>query len=222
MCVPAPTCKAALAEATELWPRRSRASDGICGDAAHQARKSDHNSGNAFDLTNDPKNGCDCMKLRDVAVADPRSKYVIHNDQINQKDGKGWVPYKPNDPSRNKHLTHMHVSILDSARDDVAPWWGGKSGATDGGGISLGDSIGIATDVIGGQVADSLPEPLASLTRLVAFIANPDSWLRVAGFVLGIIVAFIGVALLIADSKAGKAALTIANPVAGAAAEAVA
>lgn len=40
-CVPAPSCKQALADATTAWPHRNRSSDGICGDASHQAKKSD-------------------------------------------------------------------------------------------------------------------------------------------------------------------------------------
>lgn len=215
MCVPAPTCKAALAQATTQWPGRSTASDGICGDAAHQARKSDHNSGNAFDLTHDPSHGVDCAKLRAIAVADPRSTYVIFNDQIDNKDGKGFVPYRPNDPTRNKHTSHMHVSIKDSARNDTGPWWGGAGSAapSDSGGIGFTDALGIATDVVGGQVADSLPEPLGQVVRIVAFLSDPDNWVRVAEFVAGAVLVIIGVVLIVVDSKAGKAALTVAAPV---------
>src|SRR4051812_32280151 len=53
-------------QANELWPNRSRASDGLIGDAAHAATPSDHNPTPdtnvvcAFDLTHDPSNGCNC------------------------------------------------------------------------------------------------------------------------------------------------------------------
>lgn len=218
MCVPAPACKAALAQATERWPGRSTASDGICGDAAHQARKSDHNSGNAFDLTHDPSNGVDCAKLRAVAAADPRSKYVIFNDQIDNKDGRGFVPYRQNDPSRNKHTSHMHVSIKDSARGDTGSWWGGPAialgdqGGNGEAGIGFGDTLGIVTDAAANEATKALPEPLASLARFFIMLQRPENWLRVAEFVGGAVLVIIGVALLMADSKAGKAAMSVAVP----------
>lgn len=216
MCVPAPSCKAATDQATQLWPGRSTASDGWCGDAEHQKRKSDHNTGNAYDLTNDPEAGCDCMRLRDVAVADSRSKYVIHNDQINNKDGKGWVPYQPNNPNRNKHMSHMHVSIHDGARNDTSPWWAGSTATaapSDSGGIGFTDALGIVTDVAAAEATKALPEPLASVARFLIMLQRPENWLRVAGFVAGLVLVLIGVALLVADTKAGKAALSVAAPV---------
>jgi hypothetical protein len=59
MPTPAPCCSKALRDATTHWPNRNRSWDGIMGDAAHQQRKSDHNDGNAFDLTHDPVHGVD-------------------------------------------------------------------------------------------------------------------------------------------------------------------
>jgi hypothetical protein len=139
MARPAPACLKALKDATLRWPKRNRASDGIMGDAAHQARKSDHNEGNAFDLTHDPKNGVDCEELVKDVVWDSRVKYVIWNRQIcftdqphrreadesctspryrgPEKD-KVWEPYL----GPNPHTKHMHVSIHAASRDDLSPW----------------------------------------------------------------------------------------------------
>lgn len=133
-CVPAPTCRQALAEATRLWPDRRRTSDGICSSPQHQAQNpnSDHDDGNAWDLSHDPDGGPDCGLVVAAIVArkDPRVKYVIWDRTI-------WRSYdRPATPSRrflkawtpepytgtNAHTQHCHVSIHASARDDLRPW----------------------------------------------------------------------------------------------------
>ncbi len=142
MATVAPSCLKALKDATLSWPKRKRASDGMIGDAAHQARKSDHNEGNAFDLTHDPANGVDCEKLSKDVVWDGRVTYVIWNKKIcftdkipsrsmaadedctshrryaepNQE--KVWENYH----GPNPHTKHMHVSIRADSRDDLSPW----------------------------------------------------------------------------------------------------
>lgn len=120
MATPAEACKQALRDATARWGSRSRASDGIMGDARHQKRKSDHNDGNAFDLTHDPANGVDCEKLSRLVIDDPRVTYVIWNKQIynRARASEGWRAY--NGP--NPHTHHMHVSISATSRKDTSPW----------------------------------------------------------------------------------------------------
>ena len=120
MATPAPSLKKFLADATARWPTRSRASDGIMGDPAHQARKSDHNLGNAADLTDDPANGVDCAVLSRQVISDPRVTYVIFNREIYRtyKPHLGWAAYTGSNP----HRSHMHVSIKPEARNDLSPW----------------------------------------------------------------------------------------------------
>lgn len=123
---PAPACKVALQEASQRFPNRNRASDGIMGDPAHQKRKSDHNVGNAFDLTHDPANGCDAHALVETLRQrrDARVKYTISNARIwNPSISMDWRPYKGSNP----HRKHAHVSIHAGARDDTSPWWGAPS-----------------------------------------------------------------------------------------------
>lgn len=128
-CKPAPACKKALTDATKHWPERNRASDGLCGDAAHAKRKSEHNpdaSGfaHAFDITNDTANGPDCGVLAGqlTASGDPRVKYIIWNSRIwfPQAGSKpqGWSKYT----GPNKHTKHMHVSIKPNSTNDLRPW----------------------------------------------------------------------------------------------------
>ena len=124
-CIPAATCKKALADATARWPSRNRASDGICGDEAHQARPSDHNLGNAFDLTCDVPRGVDCNEIANALTAsnDKRIKYVIFNRRIwyptaNGRRPKGWSDYSGDNP----HIKHIHVSIKPDSRNDLSSW----------------------------------------------------------------------------------------------------
>lgn len=123
---PALSCKAALAEMTRLHPDRDRSFDGIMGDAAHQARVSDHNSGNAFDLSHDPKHGVDTYLLADElrkrckAGSERRVKYIISHGRIaSQIQNWAWRRYD----GENQHDHHMHVSILATARTDTHAWW---------------------------------------------------------------------------------------------------
>ena len=116
---PAPCCLKALRDATIRWPGRNRASDGIMGDAAHRARRSDHNDGNAFDLTQDPAHGVDCSALVPLVLVDPRITYVIWNHRIYMAGGSAsGSPYTGSNP----HTHHMHVSIKAASRSNLSPW----------------------------------------------------------------------------------------------------
>lgn len=135
---PAPCCIKALEDATARWPARNRASDGIMGDAAHRKRKSDHNDGNAFDLTHDPAHGVNCSVLSRAVIQDTRVTYVIWNRRIyhRARAAEGWRPYG----GANPHTSHMHVSIGADSRNNLAPWpWSGM------GPIEKGDWFTMAT-----------------------------------------------------------------------------
>jgi hypothetical protein len=128
MASPAKCCKQALQDATNRWPSRNRLSDGIMGDAAHKKRKSDHNLGNAYDLTHDPANGVDCHTLSRQVINDPRVTYVIWNHRIYNRSraAEGWRNYT----GANPHTKHMHVSIRAAARDNLSPWPWSVGGAS--------------------------------------------------------------------------------------------
>lgn len=155
-CRPAPTCSAALTQASARWPGRNRASDGICGDAAHAARQSDHNpdaSGyaHAWDLTHDPGKGLDTHRLADqlrlhckgvgmvrrawrrlrgrTVPPERRVKYIISNRRIASGPSWAWRSYG----GANPHSAHMHVSVTAAATPDTSPWFAfldGDSGLT--------------------------------------------------------------------------------------------
>ncbi|NHZ99556.1 hypothetical protein [Massilia sp. CCM 8734] len=110
-------CQPALDDATKLCPKRKRGKDGILGDAAHMARKSDHNDGNAFDLTHDPDNGVDCNFFAKLALLDHRTKNVIWNRRIFIVREGRWKPFLG-----VPHDEHMHVSVKTELRDVAAPW----------------------------------------------------------------------------------------------------
>lgn len=122
--VAAAACRAALKEATQRFPTRGRLSDGIMGDMSHQARKSDHNQGNAFDLTDDPGSGCDAHGLVEQLKQrqDPRVRYIISKKRIwNPSVSPAWRTYSGSNP----HIKHAHVSIRASQRDNPDTWWTG-------------------------------------------------------------------------------------------------
>lgn len=147
VCLPAPACRALLAQATALWPKRSRASDGICPSAAHTKANptSDHELGNAVDLTHDPTNGCDAHRWARLLAdrRDRRVKYIISDRKIwnplvaaratysaLRSEGAsrlraavsaapGWRSYS----GRNPHTSHAHVSIHARSRGDTSPWF---------------------------------------------------------------------------------------------------
>lgn len=118
-----------LRQADQLWPNRSRASDGTIGDPAHSARSSDHNPDDqgwvrAVDLTHDPENGPDAHAwVREVAARrDPRVKYLISNQEIwNPGVSMEWRAYT----GPNPHTRHVHLSIkpTDAALYDASPWF---------------------------------------------------------------------------------------------------
>ncbi|HZF49736.1 MAG TPA: peptidoglycan-binding domain-containing protein [Polyangiaceae bacterium] len=116
----APACRQAIKDANLRWPSRNRASDGILGDARHQKRKSDHNLGNAVDITHDPRSGCDGDIIAAFAIKDPRVTYVIWNRKIYNRSraSEGWRPYRGSNP----HTHHCHISIDERSRNDVRPW----------------------------------------------------------------------------------------------------
>ena len=117
-------------------PRRSKASDGSIGDAAHASRSSDHNPWvkdgktgvvTAIDITHDPRHGVDCDSIAAALKGsrDKRIKYIIWNKRIwTPEKGADWRPYTGSNP----HDKHIHISVaVDKPRyDDPRPWqWGG-------------------------------------------------------------------------------------------------
>lgn len=126
---PAPAARALLAEATALFPRRSRASDGIMSSDAHRLQnpRSGHDYGNAVDLTHDPAAGCDAHGLAAMVMVrrDPRVLYVISRRRIwsRARYGEGWRAYT----GANPHDAHAHIELDPARRDDVSPWWPGST-----------------------------------------------------------------------------------------------
>jgi len=89
------------------FPGRKKDSDGTWGDAAHQARKSDHNTGDAVDITVDPNHGVNGDDIAARALRDPNVKYVIWNHRIYNTARPGWRDYH----GANPHTKHVHVSF---------------------------------------------------------------------------------------------------------------
>jgi len=118
-----PAAIAVLRQATALFPKRKKASDGLLPSLEHRKQnpKSDHNSGLAVDLTHDPDNGIDCAVIFEKLKEDERVEYLIFNKKIwSRKYAKaGNRVYSGSNP----HTKHLHISIRSTHSADTSPWF---------------------------------------------------------------------------------------------------
>lgn len=126
----APALDQLFDDVNRLWPTRSKALDGTIGDAAHAARKSEHNPNRepgddvpdgyvtAADIT---KAGVDVARLLAALIGDKRVWYVIHDGRIYSRTYDWVARYYT---GSNPHTHHVHVSLRQtkSACDDRSPW----------------------------------------------------------------------------------------------------
>ncbi len=122
---PAPSLQRLLIQVNARWLGRPRGSDGIMGDARHHRQTSDHNLGNALDLTHGPGLGFDAHaladRLRKQMAAHPggRLSLIISDGRkASARSGWRWVPYT----GPNPHRSHCHLSIRSTARHELRPW----------------------------------------------------------------------------------------------------
>lgn len=130
----APALKALISDVNQEWPNRSKALDGTIGDAAHAARKSEHNPNRepgddvpdgyvtAADITAE---GINTGRLIDVLIRDPRVWYVIHKGRIYSRTyGFADRAYTGSNP----HTGHIHVSLVQTRKacDDQSDWLAGR------------------------------------------------------------------------------------------------
>ena len=115
-----PAAIAVLRQATALWPKREKASDGLLPSRAHitQSPNSDHNTGFAVDLTNDPKKGVDCAVIFKKLKKDKRVKYLIFRSVIWSQE-RGSRAYTGSNP----HNKHIHISIKENCGKDTSDWF---------------------------------------------------------------------------------------------------
>ena len=131
-------CSPSLVRLMNDFAKRGHVNSGCCGDAAHRARKSDHNpdsSGYAHAQDIHEKQNHDMQKFVDFIMKNPQLypqvKYLIY---------EGFM-YYPNDGARragkytytgpNAHASHLHVSIHATATNYAGSWF--VSRAMDGG-----------------------------------------------------------------------------------------
>lgn len=120
------------------YPQRDKTTDGSIGDAAHNARKSDHNADwdaggivRAIDVDRDlhpgdlPATLNATWALVDALTRDGRTACVIYRSRI-WTPGKGWQPYTSAGKTGwfNPHEQHFHISLRHGkAYDhDTRPW----------------------------------------------------------------------------------------------------
>jgi hypothetical protein len=88
---------------------------------------SDHNSGDALDVTLDEAQGPDLEALARALLADARTAYVIYRSRIANPGVAGgeWRPYPTDPANRGKvspHERHLHLSIKPELRADTRAW----------------------------------------------------------------------------------------------------
>lgn len=125
-----PAAEALRAKLNELYPNRDKTTDGAIGDAAHNARPSDHNPdykdggivrARDFDKdlfgVGDERNVAEAQRIVDLITRDPRTAYVIYRGRIWYNPAvfakSGWQPYTAEGKAGwfNPHKEHFHVSI---------------------------------------------------------------------------------------------------------------
>lgn len=126
----APSLVSLRNELNAAHPRRDKGSDGWIGDAAHSARKSDHNpdysAGGIVRALDVDKDGIDTNRLLQVAIANPSTEYVIWQGGIyTRQNGFRRAKYT----GANPHNAHMHISIRHTASAAAAKGWGYSGGA---------------------------------------------------------------------------------------------
>lgn len=118
-----PAALAVLRQATKLFPKRNKASDGLLPSAAHlkASPNSDHNTGHAVDLTHDPKSGIDCHELFQKFKDDKRVVYLIFDSKIwsRARASEGYCRYTGSNP----HSKHIHISIDPKHENDKSSWF---------------------------------------------------------------------------------------------------
>ena len=129
MATPAHSLTVLLGEVNRAFPNRDKASDGWLGDAAHAARKSDHNPNSRgvvdardFDIDDrDPNKDLRTLLIK-AAIHHPATNYVISNGKIYERSNG----FRARDyTGSNGHFHHVHVSIQQTvaAENSNRPWY---------------------------------------------------------------------------------------------------
>lgn len=117
----APSLAKLRAQLNERWPDRDKTSDGWIGDAAHNARISDHNpdyaDGGVVRAIDVDEDGIDTDAVLAAVLHDPRVAYVIYEGRI--WGGTRWRPYT----GANAHNIHMHISIKHTKAAEIGIAW---------------------------------------------------------------------------------------------------
>lgn len=125
----APSLAILRSEINSRWPDRDKSSDGWIGDAAHSARKSDHNPDwprgvvRAIDID---KDGLSPAEVLAAAFRYAATNYVIFAGQIYSRS-RGFRPIRYT--GSNGHYKHIHISILHTLEAETAgqSWFGGAA-----------------------------------------------------------------------------------------------
>jgi len=197
------------AEINTLWPHRDRASDGWIGDAAHNARSSDHNpdyaAGGIVRAIDVDKDGIPADSVVEQIRRDPRVAYVIWDASIwenpNAYPGRGyWRGYT----GANPHRQHFHVSVRrGSTWDQDRRPWGLTSSISNVGPIG-GGALPAVPDIADPRPIDPIEEDPMSAAESVAALNTLITEVKALARKIDVTTEIIGIPIADGDRSKGQ------------------
>lgn len=167
----------------------------------------DHPSGLALDfMTSSINQGNQLANYGKDNAAKYGIDYIIWNDRVwsTSRAKEGWRPYQPDNPNRNRHRDHVHMTFKKSAPSGNQATLNDHTddmpvivNYTDDDGL-IG-AVNKAASALGGMAKGV--ESIGALAQKLMWLALPTTQVRIISGILGIVFLFLGVRLLVKEAK---------------------